>query len=407
MGILQCRHLCQIKEMEEKLDIINYNYNFNDNSPKKNLTNDTKLSKTNIETPYSNNNFDENYISFKKSFEEKLTLIGKYISFSEFEYLIPEYAKQYMTENILDISQYLTPEIKTYEIKPVEFIGGNVYKGNWNENGEMQGYGQYYLKEEKVLAEGVWREGCLIFGRIFLPNGDLYEGGFKNSIFNGFGKLTTNDGEIYEGNFVNGEKSGFCNYLFPDGTIYNGNILNGFFNGEGNMKWNNGIKYEGHFSHSSLAGFGIITNLEGDKYEGFFNKNLFNGKGKYYFDNGDIYEGNFEEGKRKGKGIYIRNDGFIYNGEWVNDLMNGFGKIKYKEFCINCIYRNGEICEIEIFNQNNNKCEDNYNYIYNIISDFKPEETGFYKIILEHLEYDNNIISQYGPEILPSFMNDG
>ena len=402
MGI-PCNQLCQMKELEEKLDIINYNYNYNNNSTNK----DHKLNDTNVKTPYSHQNFDENYISFKKSFEEKLSLIGKYISFSEFECLIPEYAKQYMTENILDISKYLTPEIKTYEIRPVEFIGGNVYKGNWNENGEMQGYGQYYLKEEKVLAEGVWKNGCLIFGRIFLPNGDLYEGGFKNSIFNGFGKLITNDGEIYEGNFVNGLKSGFCNYLFPDGTIYNGNILNGFFNGEGNMKWNNGIKYEGNFVHSSLVGFGVITNLEGDKYEGFFDKNFINGKGKYYFDNGDIFEGDFEDGKRKGKGIYIRNDGLIYNGEWINDLMNGYGKINFKNNYINCIYRNGEICEIEIYNQNSNKCEDNYKDFYNIIEKFKPEETGFCNNILDHLEYDKNKISQYGPEILPSFMNDG
>ena len=109
MGI-PCNQLCQMKELEEKIDIINYNYNYNNNSTNKNSKNkNNKLNDTNGITPYSQPNFDENYISFKKSFEEKLSLIGKYISFSEFECLIPEYAKQYMTENILDISKYLTP----------------------------------------------------------------------------------------------------------------------------------------------------------------------------------------------------------------------------------------------------------------------------------------------------------
>ena len=400
MGILQCRQLCEIKEIEEKLDIINYN-DTNDYQEKISNINSNKTGDSSFIQ-----HIDENYLSFKKSFEEKLHLIGKYISLSEFEELIPNNARRYMTENTLDISKYLTPEIKTYEIRPVEFIGGNVYKGNWNEKDEMQGYGQYYLKEEKVLAEGVWKEGCLIFARVFLPNGDLYEGGFQNSIFNGFGKLISNNGEIYEGNFQNGEKTGICTYLFPDGTIYNGNILNGFFNGEGSIKWNNGIKYEGKFIHSTLEGFGVITNLEGDKYKGFFAKNYMNGKGKYTYDNGDIYEGNYEEGKRKGKGIYIRNDGFIYDGEWEDDLMNGFSKIFYKNYCIKCFYRNGEINEIGLY-KNKNEPEDNYNFLYNMIVEFKPENSGFYNIIFPHLEYENNNYSQYGPEIVPSFMNNG
>jgi hypothetical protein len=269
-----------------------------------------------------------------------------YISLSEFESLIPHEAKKYITENILDFSKYLNTDTKTYEIRPIEFVGGNVYKGNWNEKGEMEGYGQYYLKGDKVFAEGVWKQGCLIFARVFLPNGDLYEGGFKNSIFNGFGKLVTCDGEKYEGNFLEGEKTGLCTYLFPDGTIYNGNILNGFFNGVGSIKWNNGIKYEGNFINSTLGGFGVISNLEGDKYEGFFENNFTNGNGKYLYDNGDIYKGNFEEGKRRGKGVYIRNDGFIYDGEWSDDLMNGISKIKYKNYCVKCIYRNGKLNEI-------------------------------------------------------------
>ena len=305
-----------------------------------------------------------------------------------------------MTENILDISKYLNTSTKTYEIRPIEFVGGNAYKGNWNEKGEMEGYGQYYLKDDKVLAEGVWKQGCLIFAWVFLPNGDLYEGGFKNSIFNGFGKLITYNGKIYEGNFLEGEKTGLCTYLFPDGTIYNGNILDGFFNGEGSIKWNNSIEYDGNFINSTLCGFGIISNLEEEKYEGFFERNLMNGNGKYYYDNGDIYEGNFEEGKRRGKGVYIRNDGFTYDGEWSDDLMNGISKIKYKNCCFKCIYRNGNVNEIGNIKHKYNEPKDNYYHINNMIVAFRPQDSRFYSTLLSHLDYKNNYISQYGPNFL-------
>jgi hypothetical protein len=40
-----------------------------------------------------------------------------------------------------------------------------------------------------------------------------------------------------------------------------------------------------------------------------------------------------------------------------------------------------------------------------MILEFKPQDSGFYKTLLPHLDYDNINISQYGPEILSSFMN--
>ena len=52
----------------------------------------------------------------------------------------------------------------------------------------MEGLGKYYLKEDKVLAEGIWENGDLKYARVFLPNGDIYEGEMKNSKFNGKGK---------------------------------------------------------------------------------------------------------------------------------------------------------------------------------------------------------------------------
>ena len=403
MGNVSCRQVCRCKEMEEHLDIFEYkegtNSNNNDNISIPNTFSETN---SNFDTKIKLKKKNLKYIKFQKAFEKKLPLLGKYISNFEFESLIPEEARKYMTENILDISKYLSTNIKTYEIKPVEFIGGNVYKGNWNEKAEMEGYGQYFLKTDNVLAEGVWKNGFLIFARVFLPNGDLYEGPFQNSIFNGKGKLTTKNGEIYEGDFINGEKSGICTYLFPDGTIYNGQIKNGYFNGQGNMKWNNGIEYKGNFLKSTLCGYGILTNLDGEKYEGYFDKNYFNGGGKFIFDNDDVYEGNFENGKKIGRGIYIRNDGLIYEGEWFDDMPHGLGKIHYGDTVFKCSFRNGEIVEL-ILTQGGG-----YNFQYNLFMDFKPENSFLYNNIFSHLIYENNnlIVSKYGPGCQPSFLED-
>ena len=36
----------------------------------------------------------------------------------------------------------------------------------------MEGQGKYFLKEEGVLAEGIWKQGNLIFARVFILKED-------------------------------------------------------------------------------------------------------------------------------------------------------------------------------------------------------------------------------------------
>ena len=51
--------------------------------------------------------------------------------------------------------------IKSQNMKPIEFTNRNIYHGQWNQNFEMDGYGKYYLKDERILAEGIWKKGEL------------------------------------------------------------------------------------------------------------------------------------------------------------------------------------------------------------------------------------------------------
>ena len=145
------------------------------------------------------------YNDFLTKFDQNLHYFGEYISEEELKKIIPEKFNNYMKKNPFQIKKEKNGE--TYETKPIIFKNGNVYHGNWNKDYKMEGEGKYYLKEENVFAEGNWVDGELKYARVFLPNGDIYEGELKDSMFNGHGKLISyNTNDIYEGDFVNGEK---------------------------------------------------------------------------------------------------------------------------------------------------------------------------------------------------------
>ena len=131
---------------------------------------------------------NKNNKNFVQEFEEKIQTIGKIISEDAFENMIPEEEKKLINKNSLSNIDTLKKSNSNL-MKPFQFENGNVFYGQWNEDFEMDGYGKYFLKEEKVLAEGVWEKGNLKFGRIFYPNGDYYEGEISNSEYNGKGKI--------------------------------------------------------------------------------------------------------------------------------------------------------------------------------------------------------------------------
>ena len=291
-----------------------------------------------------------NYNNFTQKFNTKLHYLGKYFDISEFNQKIPKKAYNYMIQNVLNIPPNIIQSNPVYEMKPVEFENGNIYSGNWNEKFKMEGYGQYYIKEVNLFVEGIWTDGKLIFGRIFFPNENIYEGEIKNSAFNGKGKLIFNNGDMYDGCFFDGERNGKGKYIFNDGTIYEGDFSNSEFKGHGVIKWKNGVEYEGEFNGFVLKGKGKLEdkiNLE--KYEGNFDNNYFNGFGKYYFNNYASYEGEFEFGIKNGKGNYKNKEGIFYEGSWANNLPNGIGKFGCNDFIVKGVWKNGINLEITDF----------------------------------------------------------
>jgi hypothetical protein len=346
---------------------------------------DTKINKKNPSIKESNN---ESISIFK----EKLKDYGDYLTKEEFESNIPKEIQKYMTENPFEKNRIDLKENSIYEIEPIQFKNSNIYKGQWNKDFKMHGLGNYYLMNDKVFAEGIWENGELIYGRVFLPNGDIYEGEIKNSEFNGKGKLISNNGDIYDGDFENGEKTGFAKLIFSDGTIYEGNLEKGEFKGKGHMIWKDGYDYNGEFKGAILNGKGKLCFKDGDIYEGDFENNLFHGKGKYtYAKSGNTYEGEFQYGVKKGKGIFTTQE-YKYDGNWDNDLPCGFGNVTNlkNNGIVKCIWRYGKMAEEPTY-ENANK--DDFNSIdLNII---KPEEMNLNTKTLSHLDIVENDSTQY------------
>ncbi|CAF1461955.1 unnamed protein product [Adineta ricciae] len=162
-------------------------------------------------------------------------------------------------------------------------------------------------------------------GTLILDNGTKYVGQFKDGYFHGKGTMLWTSGERYEGIFKKGEKTKDGVYYFPDGTKYVGTFKGDLFNGEGVMTWKNGDRYEGTFVNGQRAGSAIYTFANGRKYVGKFKEGKFNGNGVQSWPNGDRYEGIFKGGEKTEDGVYFFLDGMTYVGTFKGDLFNGQG----------------------------------------------------------------------------------
>lgn len=385
MGNCHCEFHLYGKEkqifIKNLLGVQNYNIKQNDS-----------ISQSNISILKDKNNkklLNEEY-NLNPIIEKEIPLT-QYLSITDIKKLISERILNYMETHKLNYQQYFPPDSTVYKSEPKELKNGNIYHGQWNLAGEIEGYGIYIIKDKNIVAEGIWKKGNMIYGRIFFPNNDIYEGEIENSFPNGSGIFYFSNNEIYKGQFLNGEIYGRGTFIYSDKSFYCGEIKNGIFNGEGSMKWNEGTEYHGNFKNSSLNGKGkMFNNIIKEKYEGNFNRNEFNGYGIYTYKNGDIYEGNFEYGIKKGKGIYKRNDNVILEGIWIDDLPNGNGVINYMGNQIKGFWRNGN------FTGKKELIKGNIDIFNEIDLNFKQNKKNLYPNLLPHLAInDEKDIGQY------------
>lgn len=338
------------------------------------------------------------YDIFKQKFESKLPEFGEYISHENFYEKLPMNARSDLSKNKFQIPNDININNELYQMKPIKFKNDNIYWGNWNENIIMDGEGKYYIEAGKIFIQGVWDNGKSIYGRIYYPSNNIYEGYISNSLCHGKGKIIYESGDIYEGEFNDGEIEGNGKFTFADKTTYEGKFVKGDFNGQGVMVWPLGITYEGEFSGASLNNFGKLYDNNGEQYEGNFKNNYYDGKGKYTFSDGSIYEGDFDLGLRNGKGIYTKKDEFSFEGSWANDYPHGFGTYTSGDIQIKGIWRNGFNAEISKFE--GGKIDDFNRDLLN----FKIPDRNLIPERLPNLNRPNNF-RNFGYSSNPSYLN--
>jgi hypothetical protein len=162
-----------------------------------------------------------------------------------------------------------------------------------------------------------------------LPNGDRYEGEFRNGLFNGWGVYTYRSGDRYEGEFAEDLKHGKGTYTSSDGEKYVGEFVKDRRQGQGTLFLKNGDRYVGSFENGLPHGQGTMTYQNGGRFSGDFNHGQKHGAGTFAYANGDKYEGGFLNDERNGQGTYSFRDGAVFVGTFKNGRRHGNGRYRY------------------------------------------------------------------------------
>jgi len=112
------------------------------------------------------------------------------------------------------------------------------------------------------------------------------------------------------------DKDGFGQAALSDGSVYNGEFKDGLFNGQGTLTYANGDRYEGQFRDGKFNGHGQLDFAHHRQYVGEFKDGLYDGQGVLIYEDSSRYEGQFEEGRLNGTGVLTYADGKQYKGKF-------------------------------------------------------------------------------------------
>ena len=218
-----------------------------------------------------------------------------------------------------------------------------------------------FIENKTALKTGCIKGNCVNGKGTFIwPNGDKYNGNWKNQkphglgtfiwvngtkyigdwefgIQNGQGTVTWTNGDKYIGGRKNGKADGQGTFIFANGITQSGEWKNGNLierdssgkaigcvegncdNGKGTGVWEKGFKYVGEWKMKNMHGFGIGTWPNGDRYEGDWVNGQRTGQGKYFYSGGGVYTGEWKNNNRHGEGTMIWNDGVKEVAIWEMD----------------------------------------------------------------------------------------
>ena len=193
----------------------------------------------------------------------------------------------------------------------------------WSESGKKDLHWKYlgFIENMKPHGEGV----------INSPEGEYYEGEFKDGLFDGQGQYTKPNGYSYVGRWKNNKKNGFGTENFSNKDKYTGEFKNGKRHGKGKLNSIDKGKYNGEFKLGLKNGKGTLVNANGEKYVGNFIKGMKSGLGTLTASDGSRYIGKFKKDKKHGKGTFTAPGGIKYVGQYKNGKKHGSGLFTYPE----------------------------------------------------------------------------
>jgi len=207
------------------------------------------------------------------------------------------------------------------------YPGNTIYKGTVNSKFQREGFGKLFLSDGSIY-EGFFKENKMDGrGRLLNIEGFIYDGEFKNNLASGYGKYVGLDGTIYKGTWVNNKQNGIGDVTYSDNSHYIGNFIDGFKNGKGKFFFPEGNIYDGNFYNNEIKGEGLYKWRDGRIYMGLWESNKMNGYGIFCWPDNKRYYGHYVNNNKEGFGIFYWTDGKKFEGFWKKGKQHGFGYI--------------------------------------------------------------------------------
>ncbi|CAD8178813.1 unnamed protein product [Paramecium octaurelia] len=189
------------------------------------------------------------------------------------------------------------------------------------------GPGYLFNNETKCFFKGTWKRGEKVCGIETFPNGDVYEGQYKDGTFHGRGLLYNNvqlypdkkSQYLYDGQFEQGQKHGYGKECYITGGCYEGQFKYNQKHGHGKLVFSDGSNYVGDFQRGLPNGFGVQIAYSKERIVATFPPPYDNEKRREVQKTDEFQDDDADKQKSE----------FLYEGDFVDGYKHGIGRLYY------------------------------------------------------------------------------